>query len=323
MGDNRAIVYVENAVPIYRASALGNPLRCLTSARAGNTPLEPPEYLRKAAEAGTRYEVIVKDRLTDEGWVIDDEQGFVECRVDLTEVEYAGSEYAVIRGHLDAISIYHPDDPMDDRMLEVKSMSANVNQQWVAHRFDSFPTYAAQLTFYMAAVDKPALYAVVNRDTDELELVTYDEPPMDPESLFNKVRSVEALNAQGIMPPCSGAKYQCAYSYMCDKAEISPADLAAVGDEAALAAAVERYDEARSKIGEYEILKEAAKEDIITALSGRKKADVGLSRVSHTASTRRTLNTKRLRERLGDEMDEFYDEKQTTTLRVTKSKETA
>ena len=318
MGDDRGIVYVEDGTPIYRASGLGNPLRCLTAARAGNTPLEPPEYLVKAAAAGNKYEGIVKNLLAEEGWIIDDEQGFVEHRVDLN-VEGA-PEYAIIRGHLDAMGIHHIDDPMDDRMLEVKSMSTNVYDKWQRHRFDSFPTYAAQLTFYMVASGKPALYAVICRDTNELELIPYDTPPMDPELLFDKVRSVEALNVQGILPPCSGSQYTCSYDYMCDKRDISPADLAKFGDDVALGEAIERYDEARDQENLIKVLKADARDDIIAGLAGREKADVGLVRVSYQSSTKTKLNIKKLRTKLGDELDDFYDEYEVTSLRVTTPK---
>jgi hypothetical protein len=256
--------------------------------------------------------------MAEDGWVIDDEQGFVEHRVDLN-VDGA-PEYATIRGHLDAVSIHHLDDPMDDRMLEVKSMSTNVFDKWTRHRFDSFPTYAAQLTFYMAAVDKPALYAVICRDTDELELIPYDTPPMDIETIFDKVRSVEAMNIQNIIPPCSGAQYACAYDYMCDKREISPADLAKFGDDVALAEAIERYDDARAQEDILKVIKAAARDDVIAAMAGRKKAEVGLTLISYQSSKRKTLNVKKLRVELGDKLDGFYDEKESTTLRVTKAK---
>jgi hypothetical protein len=320
MGDDRAIVYVENDIPIYRASSLGNPLRCLVAARAGNTALEAPEYLQKAATAGHMYEGIVKERLVKDGWVIDDEQGFVEVKVPLN-VDGA-AEYAIIRGHLDAMGIHHTDDPMDDRMLEVKSMSTNVFDKWNRHRFDGFPTYAAQLTFYMAAAGKPSLYAVICRDTDELELIPYDEAPMDVEFLYNKVRSVEALNIQGIIPPCSGAIYDCAYDYMCDKRDISHADLEILGDDVALADALERYEEAREQEALVKTLKGVARDDVIAAMAGRKKADVGFTRITHSSTTRKTLDAKRLREELGDDLDNFYNESTSTTLRVTTKKET-
>ena len=319
MGDDRSIVYVEDGIPIYRASSLGSPLRCLAAARAGNTPLEPPEYLVKAAKAGDEHEVIVKRLLAEEGWIIDDEQGYVETKVDLTGIVDT-AEYAMIRGHLDAVAIHHIDDPMDDRMLEVKSMSTNVFDKWTRHRFDAFPTYAAQLTLYMDAVKKPALYAVICRDTQELELIPYDTPPMEPEFLYNKVRSVEALNASGAMPPCSGSQYTCAYDYLCDKRDISVADLSTYGDDVALAKAVTTYDELRVRETELKVLKADARDDIIAAMAGRNKADVGMQRVTYQSSERKTLSVKRLRAHLGDELDGFYDKSKTTTLRVSKIK---
>ena len=315
MADNRAIVYVENGIPVYRASSLGLPLRCLTAARMGETPLEAPEYLRRAAEAGNRYEVIVKERLTADGYVIGEEQGSVEIKVPLN---YA-VEYAVIRGHLDATSIISPGDPQD-RMLEVKSMSENVWAKWTAHRMDGFPSYAAQLTVYMTAVGKPALYAVVNRVTDEIELIPYDETPIEFEDLANKVRSVEALNTQGVLPPCTGAQYSCAYDYLCDRRDIDPADVPP-DDDTALAVALDRYDEVREMAKTFDAMKATARDDVILALAGRKKAIVGTTSVSYVKSTRKSLSTKRLRDKLGHELDDFYDVKEFEQLRVSKAKE--
>lgn len=316
MADNRAIVYVEDGMPIYRASSVGLPLRCLTAARAGNQPLEAPEYLRRAAEEGNRYEVTVKDRLRADGWIIEDEQETIEV-----PIEQSGEEVALIRGHLDGFDIYRNDSA--HYMLEVKSMSENVFDKWTRHRFDGFPTYAAQLTTYMQGTQKPAVYAVVCRDTDELEVLTYDEPPLDFSEIVNKVLSVEALHSHGILPPCTGAQYTCAYDYLCDRRELSPADIALIGDDgdAVLADAVARYEEVREWENEIKLLKAAVRDDILTAMSGRQKADIGLTRVQHIEGTRKKLNTKKLRDRLGEELDEFYDETSYTQLRVSKRKE--
>jgi len=315
MADNRTYSYVERGVPIYRASSIGLPLRCLSAARMGETPLEAPEYLRRAAEAGNRYEIIVKDRLAADGYTIGEEQGAVELLVPLD----GDNGHAIIRGHLDASSITAPGDPVD-RMLEVKSMSDAVFTKWTAHRFDAFPTYAAQLTVYMQAVGKPALYAVVNRDTDEIELIPYDDPPMLFEDLVTKIRSIEALAAQNIMPPCTGAQYSCAFDYLCDRREIDPSDVPP-DDDSLLAAAIQRYEEMRAMGLEYDALKAAARDDVIVALAGRKKADVGEVRVSYATSKRKRLSVKRLRETLGDAMDSYYDETEFTQLRVTGPKE--
>ena len=309
MADNRPYAYVEHGVPVYRASSIGLPLRCLAAARSGETPLEAPEYLRRAAEAGNRYEIIVKDRLVKDGYVISEEQGAVELKVPLDD-----GRHAVIRGHLDASSITAPGDPVD-RMLEVKSMSDNVFAKWTAHRFDGFPTYAAQLSVYMTAVGKPALYAVVNRATDEIELIPYDEPPVEFETLTTKIRAVEALVAQGTLPPCTGAQYSCAFDYLCDRREVDPADVPP-DDDSELAAALERYEELRRIGNEYDVLKSAARDDVIVALAGRKKADVGDIRVSYAKSTRKSLSVKRLRDKLGDELDDFYDVSEFEQLRV-------
>jgi hypothetical protein len=317
VSDNRAIVYVEDAVlPVYRASSIGLPLRCLTAARAGNTPLEPPEYLTRAADAGTAIESVVKARLTEQGYTINDEQDTVEV-----SVFDDGEEIAVIRGHLDASSIASPHDDIE-RMLEVKSMSTNVFDKWIRHRFDGFPTYAAQLSVYMHATGLPALYAVICRDTDEMELIEYDTPPIAWDVLAQKVRAVEAFNALGIMPPCTGATYPCSYNYLCDRSELSVDDLAkSVDSDTAMADAIAEYNRARDMEAQVAQIKATARDDLIAAMAGRSKVDVGLTRVQFITSKKKTLNVRALRGRLGHELDAFYDEKEYTQLRVSEKKE--
>lgn len=317
MSDNRAIVYVEGGIPVYRASSIGLPLRCLTAARAGNEPLPPPEFLAKAAEAGNRYEAIMKQRLTDNGYIIGDEQDEIE----LTILQH-GEEIALIRGHLDGETVIDPQFPTD-RMLEVKSMSDTVYTEWSRHRFERFTTYAWQLSAYMHATGKPALYAVINRDTEETELLPIDTPPVSLIEIESKVQAVEVLNQQNIMPPCSGAKYPCAYSYLCDRSDISYEDMQRIGDDgdAVLAAAVEEYEAIRREEDAIKVRKAAVRDNILAALGDRSKADVGLNRVQYITSTSKKLDQKALRAHLGDDLDQFYTTNEYTQLRVTKRKE--
>src|SRR3990167_4153134 len=119
MADNRPIVYQEGDKWVYRASAVGRTIRCLLLARKGYTPLSAPDYLEKAAEAGTHYEGIVKARLRTDGYRIGGEQRFVEIPV---------GDRAIIRGHLDAGYITSASDETESEpfMLEIKSMSDKV-----------------------------------------------------------------------------------------------------------------------------------------------------------------------------------------------------
>lgn len=308
MGDDRAIVYVEGDWVIYRASSIGKPVRCLAAAREGAEALPAPEYLIRAAEAGNRYEGVVKDRLRAEGWIVPEEgeQEFVEVVVREPEVGKLGIK---VRGHLDAWSVSK--NRGDDRMLEVKSMSGRVFDEWVAHEFARFPEYAAQLTCYMKATNKPALYAVVCRDDEDGEerllLKEVDEPPMDFATLAQKTLIVEAFFDQGRLPTCDGtSKYQCPYSYLCDAQDVRFSELES-GDDETMRRLLEEYAAQGRLIEELKSNQAVVKADLEKAMGKRKSVKIDGWVVSRVAEgERKGLDAAALRGVLGNRLDEFY-----------------
>lgn len=308
MSDNRPIAYNENGTWVVRASAIGRSARCLSAAMQGYEPLPAPEYLLKAAEAGHRYEEIVKSRLVDElGYEIVGEQDTLEVKV---------GPNAIVRGHLDAWTIIHPDH--GDRMLEVKSMSKRVFEKWTRSRFDGFPEYGAQLATYMRGARKKAIYAVICRDDDYLEVIPVDESPVPWSKLVRRV-SVAIKNAEaGTLPECdSTSQYTCPYDYLCDKKPAFSDEIES-GTTEVLRQLGEEYDEIRELEAEIKSRKAVARADILTALGDETKVHAAGWGFSLTEPMRKTMNTRRLRDRLGDELDTFYDEKPSQTLRVTR-----
>ena len=310
MSDNRPIAYREDPFWVVRASAIGRSARCLSAAMQGYEPLPAPEYLIKAANAGHRYEGIVKARLTeDDEFTIVGEQGTVEVPIGTG---------AIVRGHLDAETILHPTH--GDRMLEVKSMSKRVFDKWTAHRFDGFPEYAAQLTTYMRATGKAAIYAVVCRDDDRLEVITVDEPPIKWATLVQKVALAIRHAEAGTLPTCdSTSPYSCPYEYLCDR-KAFPMDEIESGTVEVLTRLGEDYEEIRRMESDLKSRKAAVREEIMEALGERVKVQAGTWGFALSETKRKSLDTRALRDRLGDELDSFYEEKAVTQLRVTELK---
>lgn len=315
MGDDRSIVYFDKAVEawVYRASSVGRSTRCLAAARQGYDPIPPPQYLIDAAEAGNKYEIIVKSRLRIEGYKISGEQG---------NLDYEVQPGLLIRGHLDARHCLTPGDPTD-RILEVKSMSDRVFSKWSLHGFDKFPEYAAQVTTYMNAEGQirgkvpEALYVVVNRDTDELDIRTLKTAPMDFNEIITKLQIVEQFSLISQLPVCNSAsQYTCPYDYICDRHEVLFEEIEE-GKEATMRDLGDEYVailEQEKIVGDK---KETIRNQIRTALGVREELKVPGYTFTNKTTTRRSLDTVALRKRLGDEIEEFFIDKETgKSLRV-------
>lgn len=312
MADNRAIVYHDSAVDawVYRASSVGRSLRCLASARQGYDPLPPPDYLVEAAEAGNRYELIVKGRLRQRGYRISGEQG---------EIDFPVVPGVIIRGHLDGAHCLAPDDDTD-RILEVKSMSQRVFDKWMPYGFEKFPEYAAQLTTYMHAEGArrgwkhrvpEATYAVINRETDEMDIRTFAEPPISIQSIVQKVALAERFAELSQLPTCdSASQYQCPYNYLCDRHEIIFEEIEE-GTESMLRKLGDEWVQANELEKTAKDNKKAIVAEISKALGVREEVKIPQYTFTKKAGSRRSLNQVKLRERLGDELDEFYEDKPT------------
>jgi len=306
MSDNRAIVYHDPVVDawIYRASSVGRSLRCLSSARQGYDPLPPPDYLVEAAEAGNRYEVIAKSKLRGQGYKISGEQG---------NIDYEIQPGLIVRGHLDGSHCIDPKDPKD-RMLEVKSMSQRVFAKWVTGGFGNFPEYAAQITMYMHAEGQrrnqgtipESVYAVINRDTDEMLVSVLKVPPGDFEAIIQKVQLAEQFAALSQLPPCdSASQYTCPYEYLCDRHEILFEEIEE-GKEATMKRLGEQYVEIKKQ---EEILKDnltTVKNEIATALGGRDEVKIkGFTFTHKKPKPSMTVDKTGLRRDLGDGFDKY------------------
>ena len=296
MSDNRPPVYEENGIWVYRASFVGNPLRCLSAARQGYEGLPPPDYLIKAAEAGDMAEIEVKAKLRNMGYRISGEQNTVEISL------YPGT---IVRGHMDAAHCIDPNG--EDRILEVKSMSQRVWDEWQKWGFERFTNYAAQITIYMAAQGAQATYAIINRETGELDVFNLTEFPTSLGRIADKIGTAEVGALTGVLPVCDGsAKSPCPWSFMCDKEEMLFEELESAGERRILEIA-EELDRLREVESEVKAEIEAERERLRVALAGREAVKVPGFSITNKPRVSKRLNTGRLKKAVGD-LSEYYDE---------------
>jgi hypothetical protein len=295
----------------------------------GFTPLPAPEYLRKAAAAGNRFETIVKKRLRDDGWTVGDTQAEVEVVVQ-------EEPRIIVRGHLDGGHVKTPgpfefdwvestvgmEGPVevDAAILEVKSMSDRVWREWRRHRFDRFVEYAWQVSTYMHGMRRPAIYVVINRETEDTEIGYMSLPPVPWEEIRPHVLAARwwGLESQEL-PDCTGAKYPCAYTYLCDRKSGLPTDEVESGSEAVLIRLAEEYAEARNMEREVKAQRAAARSEIVEALGDRSKVEVGVWSISYTETVRRNLDRKALDAYLasnGKRLADFEEESRSMRLTV-------
>lgn len=319
MSDNRPIVYFDDAVKkwIYRASSVGRPLRCLVSARQEYTAMDAPKYLQQYAEAGVRSEIIVKAMLRNQGYRISGEQDTIEIPV---------GETALIRGHMDATHCVDPEGV--DRPLEVKSMGQRVWEDWWKDGFAGFQEYAAQFTTYLYAMslrrgkEVEGLYALYNRgNPGQMETIVVRKPPMDFQTIYDKVMTVEGWGDEGL-PQCTGAKYACGFDYLCDRNEIQFTELES-GTKETFDRLGGEYDDIEEALKELAVRKELLREEIKSAMGDRENVSIpGWSFTFKTPTPRKSLSVEKLRMKLGDELDGFFDSKEVAKTLTVRRKST-
>lgn len=314
MSDNRPIAYREGERWVFRASSIGKPLRCLLMAMHGYDALPAPDYLARAAEAGNVAEDVVKRLLREQGYTITGEQHTAEIEV---------MPNVIIRGHTDGWHIRHPD--LDgSHLLEVKSMSNNVWDKWARWRFDRFAEYAAQITTYMHAAQRPALYARYNRDTEELSTEVITIPPLNFErDVASKAAvAVKLFESHAPLPHCAGAEYQCAYSYFCDHRDYLFEEVES-GTDTVLTRLAQEYREVLDLEKELSSRKKEVGKELRLAMDKRKKVETsdGWKITIVTGQSARRLDEDALRARMGDTLDKYYiDGKEFTYPKVTAPK---
>lgn len=194
--DSRPEVYEEAGRVIIRASAIGGCIRNLVAARMGIRPVSFNEASLRRMGEGVIHEPHIINALTRDGWAVVDQQPLVELSIADGRI--------VIRGHCDAFLLGSTE--VDGYVGEAKAMGRDVYAKWKRHGWAEFRRYAWQLSSYMHATKLPGVFAVKNRDTGEIDVTTWAEPPVSLAEV--KLRAIK-IAAASELPSCDPVMFPC------------------------------------------------------------------------------------------------------------------
>lgn len=300
-------VHESDGVVVYRASAAARCLRMLVALRLGYESMPAGEAMQKVFDRGHRGEPVVLNTLTERhGWVFSRQQETVEVSV---------SSKVVIRGHIDAVWT----SPTSQRVVEVKTMTADKFRQWESQRFAAFPGYADQLTIYMHAMDLPAVYAIgvvdENGDVESVFDFHIDTPPSDIDDIRARVMQAESIARSGVLPSCTSTDFPCPVYYLCDHSDAGGADIRTT--DPAIDALATTVDEFRTLRMKYEAAEKGARRTLEEALGDRDKVKTDTWSVSILHPERKTFDKDKARED-GVDVDRYMRVSTSTQLRVTR-----
>jgi len=130
--------------------------RALSARLLGYVSEPTPEWLETAAKEGTKHEDWIVEELIAEGITVTDRQK--ELLLEF--------ENLILTGHVDGIVCTND----NQKLLEIKTMSAFEFNRWMKTGFDGFPQYLAQITCYLEATQLPeCLYIVKNRSSGYID----------------------------------------------------------------------------------------------------------------------------------------------------------
>jgi hypothetical protein len=205
---------------IYRASSLGYSLEALVAGHLGYSPVDPPEFMQKAFDEGTRIEPLAIKKLREMGWFIRTSQDEVNANGDYqieVELEVIPGKVMVV-GHLDGVIL---DGRLNacvlrQNILEVKMMA---DQGWKAfkkHEWNApglIQKYKWQASCYMLATGLPHVMVAWNKDTEELAFAMATEPFYTISDIAKKLAVAEDFIARGVVPDgCTD--FPCPYYYL-------------------------------------------------------------------------------------------------------------
>lgn len=238
MEDNRPSVYQEDSgLVVYRASALGQCSASLLEYRMGeNEPMPHPQWLLDRFESGKRNESVILNLLYDPKWG----HPWKSMGGGQLEVELPVGEGVIVRGHLDDMAIRigalsdRINTPVGEvRVVEAKKFGPSYWDTWQTKGLAGFPLYEFQLSIYMHATGKKALFVVGQSEADEKDpenraadvvkrivVKEVDEPPVSLGQIKLKVARIEAQYQQGKrFDECDIRQYPCPWYHLLHEAE--------------------------------------------------------------------------------------------------------
>lgn len=222
----------DKQIIVVSASAYGACLRGLCANLCGFDPRPPDDVVQMRMDEGNLHEPDIIARVEkEEGWRALDVTDAVEQmrgRGRYAEIETTGHavgqltvEYEVLpgllvaRGHVDAVAV----KGFTARVQEDKAVATDIFTGWTKkHDWDhspQFQKYAVQLSLYMLALDLPALFAVKNRNTGEIDVTLWDEPIVPVNKLRAKALQIVAGAKHGAIPNCDREpEWGCFFRYL-------------------------------------------------------------------------------------------------------------
>ena len=250
-------------------------------------------------------EVLFKEGHRHERFIIDDlrEKGFDILESDPATgdqwtISLPVSSTVVIVGHLDGK--VSPD--MD--VFEAKGFSPDnfkdYEKNGLSGKVSAFG-YGEQLTIYMAATGRPALYAVKNKSTGKIITKTISDPPADINTIKARVFLAESYARRGELPACDkNGEFNCPFRYLHDEKETE-----VVQDEK-INALAEAYDRARQKSTEAKSMQDEARSLLKDAIGENEKVESTDYKVSRSQVPRKRLDTEKMTNELGSDVVERY-----------------
>lgn len=202
---NKPMAYLEDGVITIRASAIGKCSRALWAALT-EIPAEGfDDYTEQILKEGHMHEEEVRQRLEQQDYKFEGTQDEVVVWVIPNKLR--------IVGHTDGLI-----EVPGKYVWENKALGKSSFERWVSQDFTAFFEYAWQISFYMHATEREALYTVKCRDNGVLDTRVISTPPIKWEQIEEKALHVyESFQQDHEMPVCDPQRWQCSYKFLHDE----------------------------------------------------------------------------------------------------------
>lgn len=306
MSDDRPIVYVEDGITTYRASALSICPRAFIYARQGH-PSRVPKNLLEAFQYGTDHEDAVLEMAVRRGYNISHRQFEVLLHVSTT---------VRIVGHIDGYATTFKATPIPRSVMEVKCLNHENTEKFCTDP-DSFPGYMLQAKSYIMGMEaEQVIFLIYDKDEDQLHEVKISRSELDAYELslaiMDREQAWHYFQSEDVWPKCITTSF-CPYYYLHEDELI---------DDEELERNFQVYSALQNQISHLEKLGAIVKGKIKDHLSEAaiSKGKVGEFKFSYSEFTTRRLDVPRVSEFLKKDgrYDEFVKEVASTRLVVDK-----
>lgn len=294
-------VYSKDGVVYYRASSLGGCTRDLVAARLGIHPAPAPKKLEGWWEEGRVSENLIVDYLESIGKTVRHQQMRVELPV---------GDGLMVVGHIDGITDL---DDVASAVLEGKALGKTFLEQYEYGGFKAMGTlgrvYAWQISCYMLALGMPALYAVRSKVTGATTTKEIHTPPVGLAQIVQKVAEVEKYARAEEYPECDGGCTAWSSRYW------GVHETEEVPDRPELYDVIARYAEQKELVDDHQAYLAELKEELVERMgTGKARAEEFEVSISNVVSRR--PDTKKLKQALGEEYEDYTYETRSTRLTV-------